>query len=345
MLSGFQFLRGIGLLVVLCTWAAASGCEWVDKVRQQTATPSPTPIKLSGPRMVVTDRDKGFFTLLPDNLAATPELFPLAGGASDVAFDARKALIYATSPATGHLAAFYANGELAGRLQVGKNPSGVAISRDGEIGYVCNQDSNDISVLDLKGRHELRRIPCAPQPFDVILHPSGSRLYVTLHESGEVAAIDTGSLREIGRFKVGFAPYRMAFDPAGEFLYVAVFDNDEVVVLTPALKGVARLKTDDGPYAVAASQAGRIFATNMQSGSVSVFIRGQWKVDGVTYSVGARPYGLALTPNEAHLYVALEGDNAVTLRLPSDLSEIATITLPTAPTDVVAVEPAAAAQK
>lgn len=309
------------------------GCQYVQEL--QAPAPSPTAVAPLGPRMYVTDREKGAFAVSTSG-GGDPVLFPVAGGAGEVAVASDRLTVYATSPTADHLMIFTANGEPQGRISVGKNPFGLVLSPDGKLAYVANQDSNDISVIDLASRKEKARIPTGKKPYDLALSPDGSRLWVTLHEDGQVAAIDTAAGKEVKRVPVGISLYRLCADSEGVNLYVAAFDNDEVVVLSGAdLSTVAHVKTDEGPYAVACGKDGRIFATNIEGGTVSVFHRDDWtKVQ--SFEVGPRPYGIALSPDGGQLYVALEGDSRVSVRSPETLEELQSVTLGTSPAEVYA---------
>jgi len=319
------------ILLLAVALLGCCGCQYVQEL--QAPTPSPPAAAPVGPRMYVTDREKGAFAISTAD-GGDAVAFPVAGGAGEVAVTPDRLTVYATSGVGNDLMIFTTSGEVQGRIPTGKNPFGLALSANGKVAYVANQDGNDISVIDLVARKELSRIPTGKKPYDLALSPDGSRLWVTLHEDGQVAAIDTAASRELKRVPVGISPYRMSTD--GTNLYVAAFDNDEVVVLSAGdLSPVARVKTPEGPYATTVARDGRVFVSSIEAGTVSVFHRDDW-ANVQSFEVGPRPYGLALSPDETKLYVALEGDARVSVRSPETLDELQSITLGASPAEVLA---------
>ncbi len=316
----------LGALLLL-----ACGCDLADRLN---APPSPSvPSPPSGPRLYVTDHEKGAFAVSPGDHRVM-EQFPIAGGAAEVACTQDQRMLYATSPSSNNLVVFYTGGQLVGRVPVGTDPAGLALAPDDRTAYVANQGSNDVSVVTLSDRKEVARVPCGTGPFDVLVDRDGARFWVSLHHEGAVVAYDAATRRELHRARVGLSPYKMALDPDGRYLYVALFDQDEVAVLTrDTLTEAGRIKTGDGPYAVVASKSGRVFISGIESGSVTMVQRDAW-AQAMVVPVGTRPYGMALTADEDQLYVALEGEGRVSVRNPADLLETATFSPGTAPTEV-----------
>ena len=52
---------------------------------------------------------------------------------------------------------------------------------------------------------------------------------------------------------------------------------------------VAKVRTGEGPYAVVASKAGRVFVANLEAGTVTVFEREKWDATR-ELRVGSAPY-------------------------------------------------------
>ncbi len=102
---------------------------------------------------------------------------------------------------------------LAGTVQVGKNPRGVAVSPDGSRVYVVNKDSKTVSVIDAASHQKITDINVGNSPESTVIDPDGSRLFVVNVKDNNVSVIDTK--------KVGIDPnpilvnLPVGSDPAG----------------------------------------------------------------------------------------------------------------------------------
>lgn len=101
-----------------------------------------------------------------------------------------------------------ATGALEAPIAVGSSPRALDLSPDGTKLYVVNHDGNDISVVDLALRHEIRRIPVpvgtnSTHPTSIAVAANGTALVVRdgMNENGQgspLLQVDlaTGNLRE-----------------------------------------------------------------------------------------------------------------------------------------------------
>jgi DNA-binding beta-propeller fold protein YncE len=109
-----------------------------------------------------------------------------------------------------------ADGTLAnsGRLRVGLRPSALASNADGSRLYVALAGSDQIAVVDTRGRKVLRYLhdqaPGAPPqgstPNALSLSADGSKLYVAEADNNAIAIFDVASLRLIGRVPTDWYP-------------------------------------------------------------------------------------------------------------------------------------------
>jgi YVTN family beta-propeller protein len=60
---------------------------------------------------------------------------------------------------------------VAATVPVGKTPHWVGISSNGALAYVTNEGSNDVSVVDLRGRRIVATIPVGNAPRKVAVQP------------------------------------------------------------------------------------------------------------------------------------------------------------------------------
>ena len=82
---------------------------------------------------------------------------------------------------------------LAGRVEVGPEPRGVALSADGSTAYVAIGVTNEVARVDLNARKVTGRLPVGREPRGIALTPDGSRLLVSNARSQNVSLIDVKS--------------------------------------------------------------------------------------------------------------------------------------------------------
>ncbi len=79
---------------------------------------------------------------------------------------------------------------VAGRIEVGPEPRGVAITPDGSTAFVAVGVSNEIVRVDLNNLKLTGHLPVGREPRSVALAPDGSRLLVSNARSQDVSIID-----------------------------------------------------------------------------------------------------------------------------------------------------------
>ena len=82
-------------------------------------------------------------------------------------------------------------GEALGCVRVGHTPMAPVLAPDGEVLYVCNRFTNDVSIVHLPSLSERIRVPVLREPVAAGLTPDGRRLFVANHLPAGVANADT----------------------------------------------------------------------------------------------------------------------------------------------------------
>lgn len=113
-----------------------------------------------------------------------------------------------------------ATNAVAGTIDVGAQPTSVAISKDGSRAYVANTGSSSLSVINTATRTVIATIPVAAQPGSIAVAADGARVYV-LGASGVLDVIDTASNAVTQSLEVGAGGGQIAITPDGSRLYVA----------------------------------------------------------------------------------------------------------------------------
>jgi YVTN family beta-propeller protein len=223
-----------------------------------------------------------------------------------------------------------------GSVPVAAGPQGIAFSPDGRKLYVASDGR--VSLISTITHHVI--VPGSAYPDSargvaqgIVASPDGKRVYVAAGASG-VVAMDAALIQaipgeSIGGFTVGsstqVSPQALALSPDGTRLYVADNLADGVVrTVTLATRShVASPSFGAGrvPVSVAASPDGtKVYAAVIDpDGTASDFIAILDPRTGVPASstilmgVGARPAGIAFSPDGRIAYVANRGTGTVSV--------------------------------
>jgi len=105
-------------------------------------------------------------------------------------------------------------------LQVGNDPTGLAVNpRRNEV-YVVNTKSGSISVIDAETNSVVDTIPVHRQPYFISVDDTGRRAYVTNSGSNTVSVIDLDKRREIAVAGTGEQPGMARISPDNRTLVV-----------------------------------------------------------------------------------------------------------------------------
>jgi YVTN family beta-propeller protein len=106
-------------------------------------------------------------------------------------------------------------------VPVGRNPFGVAASRDGLRAYVTNPTDGTLSVIDAASVTVVATVPVGPFPQGVAVTPNGQKVYVG-NNDGTISVVDTASDTVVTTVTVGM-PFdeleALVMHPNGTRLY------------------------------------------------------------------------------------------------------------------------------
>jgi 6-phosphogluconolactonase (cycloisomerase 2 family) len=228
----------------------------------------------------------------------------------------------------------------------GARPTGIAVDPMGRFVFVANQASNSISVFLIGANGALSPAAGSPftasSPFGLVVNAMGTVLFANNFPDLQTSDLNTVSSFQIGANGTltgisgspfatanspGFASsIGIAADPAGKFLFVADHMAQAVVPFninfTGALTPVSALPTPAPSCSVSChSNPLRltvhpndqfVYSTNVQAGTVSAFkmTNGALSLLG-DVPTGQHPFGVALDPAGAFLFVVNKVDNSI----------------------------------
>gem|GEM_PF-210593 len=206
-----------------------------------------------------------------------------------------------------------ATGKLVRTLRGISDPEQIAISPDGTRLYVASEDSGQLIVLGTDG-HVIARVMIGDQPEGIAVSPDGKTILATSEGSNSVTVVDAATLKVTGHVPVGERPRNALFLAGGLAAVPGEFDASVSIVDLRAARLVKTIKLDqkDRPMALAALADGRFVVSTGRGGRL-VKIDAQRDDGGLTGSgsVGARPWGLALSPDRSLAYTANGPSNDV----------------------------------
>jgi len=231
-------------------------------------------------------------------------------------------------------------------IEVGRQPSGLAISRDGTMAMVAHRADNSIGVLAIDGTSVelVQTIDMGEHVAAVSITPDGSRALVAKFPGHKIAVLDIANGRATYNadldMPVGQWPYNVKIAPDGRLALTADNGNggqsdghiDTVSVIDLAAtppRVVDRIVVGDAPEGLAISPTGRIAVAVLLRGSAGVS-PDTWyynrngsvvvlEIDGMSVrrtaeiEVEGLPEGVVFSADGSHIYVGNFVDKSISI--------------------------------
>ena len=343
---------GVGLATALAAWPLAASAQylivgidekvtWDDKGTPVIAPPGKDSVSIldiknpGAPRLVVGLPLQNSVFGPPTNMAITPDN-KLALVANSVVAT-QDGAVWKTPPDNKVYVIDLTAKPPAqiGTVEVGKQPSGMAISKTGDLALVTNRADNSVSVLSIKGT-EVKvtdTLAMGDSVSAVAITPDGKWALATKPTANKVAllAIDGGKVT-YGKqdIAVGVFPYNLVIAGGGRIAVTA--DNgaggasdgsvDTLTVIDlqgPHPHAIDKVVVDEAPEGIAVSPKGDLVIAVLLNGSAGVakdvwFARPKgrlavFRVEGTKLTrtayidVGKLPEGAAFSPDGGYFYV------------------------------------------
>ena len=215
-------------------------------------------------------------------------------------------------------------------LQVGEQPTGLAVNpRRNEV-YAVNTRSGSVSVIDAENLRVVATIPVHREPYSISVDSAGRRAYVANSGSDSVSVLDLVSRREIATAATGSGPGLAVISPDLRSLAVTNRRSGSVSIYetgdAPALKLRATFPgCADATHAVILQDSSKVFVAC--SGSHQVMVVGLASEPGswaarqdpasmkdhllALLDVGAAPVHIALKPDGGEVFVSNFGSDSI----------------------------------
>jgi YVTN family beta-propeller protein len=225
-------------------------------------------------------------------------------------------------------------------LQVGVNPSGLAVNPARNEVYVVNTLSGTVSVIDAAINRVVSTIVVHRLPSSIAVDPSGHRAYVANFGTNTISILDLDHRREIGAVGTGEQPGSLRISPDGRALVVTNRGSGSVSIfgiapydavrtaggtlMLPRLRAAfpncpgatdAAILPDSSKAFIACSSGHQVMAISLAAAS------GSWaaKQDAslttdhmlALLDVGEAPVHLAMKPDGGEIFVCNFGSDSI----------------------------------
>lgn len=206
-------------------------------------------------------------------------------------------------------------------IHAGADPEQVAVSGDGLRLYVANEDTAQLSVVDLQSGNIVATVKIGEEPEGVTIRPDGRFVYVTCEGDDAVYAIDTATNMVVNRIEVGHRPRAIGFLPDNSRAFVTLENDGAIAVVDSAAHKFLRLiklKGEGGtpqprPMGIAVARDGSMVYVTTGSFGNLFFVNPAKDMGDESMAVGQRPWGVGLLPDGKTAYTANGPSNDVSV--------------------------------
>ncbi len=216
--------------------------------------------------------------------------------------------MYFTNPQNDTVSVFdTSSNRFTTTIDVGKYPSGIAVSPDVKKVYVANTGSGTISVIDTSTNKVTATVKVGKSPGEIAVSPDGKNVYVVDEDENDynIYIVDTKSNKVTNKRPVGHTHHHgITITPDGKMLYITNCLNGTVSLIDIASNTItAGVTVGDTPCRLTVTPDGtNVYVANWGSNSVSVIDTGTNKVTA-TVDVDNNPFEVIANPDGSKVYV------------------------------------------
>lgn len=204
--------------------------------------------------------------------------------------------------------------KLVATFPSGQDPETFDLSPDGSTLYVSNEETAEMTALDVASGAIRGKAHVGAEPEGVTVRPDGKVVFVTSERDGEVTVVDTATLAVVAHVPTGPRPRSIVFTKDGLTAFITDENGAKVTVVDAAgftPSGDIALHLDSPkalpprPMGAALSPDGKqLYVSCGRAGSVAVIDVASRKQVRSIEGVGDRPWGIAVSSDGARLYTA-----------------------------------------
>src|SRR5262245_54709001 len=199
--------------------------------------------------------------------------------------------------------------KLIDTVTVGKQPSGLAISRKGDLALIANRAGKSVSVVSIQGMtvKAVGEVPVEQEAAAVAITPDGRRAFVCLHLVNKIAvlSIDGQAVKYDKAMDIpsAFTPYNIDITPDGKYAIAsnigAQRNNGDAEVVIDA--------TGDHPHVV------NVMSPGVGPEGFAISPDGKWAATPLLRGTGAKPSDWFYTKTGELVRMAIGKDGQLTV--------------------------------
>ncbi len=204
--------------------------------------------------------------------------------------------------------------KLVNTFPSGQDPESFDLSPDGSTLYVSNEETAELTVLDVTSGFVRGRVHVGGEPEGVTVRPDGKVVFVTSEADSEVTVVDAETRAVVAHVPTAARPRSVVFARDGLTAFVTDEAGGKVTVLDAvAYKALGDIAVhQDSPKppgprpmgAVLSRDGKELYVSCGRGGSVAVIdVAARQQVRSID-DVGDRPWGIALSRDGTHAYTA-----------------------------------------
>jgi len=203
-----------------------------------------------------------------------------------------------------------ASGKVSRILAVGNDPETFALSADGRLLYVSNEEDGAVSQVAVDGGRVPLSTKVGEEPEGVALSGDGKNLFVACEASDHVAMLDARTMKLIRTIRLSGRPRGLLASRDRDRIFASVESAGKLAILSAAdgkllkLIDLAQGDKQVRPMGMIEAPGGHLFVTTGRHGAVLEVDPTGGRIVRTIAHVGARPWGIGLTADGATLVTA-----------------------------------------
>ncbi len=199
--------------------------------------------------------------------------------------------------------------KLTQTYQSGADPETFALSHDGRMLYVSNEDVGQISAVDLTTGKVRATVEVGSEPEGVAVSEDDRTVYVTCETSNSIYVVDARDMKVRAQIPTGKRPRAIYLESQTHRGYATdEFAAALTVFDTQDFKAVGAIALGDAgvvrPMGIASADGRKLYVTTGRFGALLEVDPQTQRVVRSVEKVGQRPWGLALSHDGARAYTA-----------------------------------------
>jgi YVTN family beta-propeller protein len=199
-----------------------------------------------------------------------------------------------------------------GSVRTGPVPTRVVFNRAGNLAYVTSQFAEEIGIVELERLSQVSAISVPGHPMAAALSIDGRTLYVTTNLD-HLCAVSLATGRVACSIPVPQICTELAVDPSGHRLYVPTWRAGTILEVDAHTLHVLRRFEVGGKVQGLAlpSDGATLFAANEGGWLDVIHVHSGRRITRLDF--GSTAFGVAISPDEAVVYVSLLGSGLVVI--------------------------------